>query len=142
MNSQRTTRESPNSIWAHPKEIDTKKWLLELATENLLWDKYSGTVTKKALCKWGQFDRAKTTLRILLVSWNFYTIFKGFRSLNAKNLGSVGQRAAKLLAIKLWEWFDHGQIRIWADCFECGRGWKADFFLRPPTLIANNFAAL
>ena len=38
---------------------------------------------------------------MLLASWNFYTVWKGFRSLNAKNLGSVGQRAAKLLAVKV-----------------------------------------
>ena len=34
---------------------------------------------------------------------NFLQLFKGFRSFNAENLGSVGQRATKLLAIKLWD---------------------------------------
>ena len=29
-----------------------------------------------------------------------------------------------------------------ADRFELGRGWMADFFLRPPTLTDNNFKAL
>ena len=43
----------------------------------------------------------KTTFKILLASWAFYTILKGFRSFNAKNLGSLGQRTAKLPAIKL-----------------------------------------
>ena len=38
---------------------------------------------------------------MLLASWNVYTTEKGFRSLNAKNLGFVGQRAAKLLAVKV-----------------------------------------
>ena len=55
---------------------------------------------------------------------------------------SIGQWAAKLPAIKLWEWFDPGCSRTRADRFECGRGWKADFFFRPPTLTASNFAAL
>ena len=47
------------------------------------------------------FDRAKPTLKMLLASWNIYKIEKRFRSLNAKNLGSVSQRAAKLLALKV-----------------------------------------
>ena len=54
-----------------------------------------------SLCKWGHFERVKTTLKILLVFWTFDTVLKGFRSFNAKNLGSVGQRAAKLLAVKV-----------------------------------------
>ena len=29
-----------------------------------------------------------------------------------------------------------------AEWFECGRGWMADFFLRPPILTASNFEAL
>ena len=40
---------------------------------------------------------------------------KGFRSFDSENLGSVGQRAAKLLAIRLWEWFDPGRSRIWDE---------------------------
>ena len=32
---------------------------------------------------------------------NFYTVLKMFRSFNAENLRSVGQRAAKLLAVKV-----------------------------------------
>ena len=35
-----------------------------------------------------------------LVSYNFDTIKKGFRSFDDKNLGSVGQRALKLMAVK------------------------------------------
>ena len=79
---------------------------------------------------------------MLLASWNFDTVLKRFRSFNAKNLGSVGQRAAKLPAIKLWEWFYPARTKIRADWFECGRGCVADFFLRPPTLTASNFEAL
>ena len=47
------------------------------------------------------FNGAKPTLKILLASLAFYTVFKGFRILNAENLGSVGQRAAKLPTIKV-----------------------------------------
>ena len=38
---------------------------------------------------------------MLLASWTFNTVWKRFRSFNAKNLGSVCQRAAKLLAVKV-----------------------------------------
>ena len=57
-------------------------------------------------------------------------------------MGSVGQRAAKLSSVKLSERFDPGPSQTWADWFECGWGWAADFFLRPPTLTASNFKAL
>ena len=52
------------------------------------------------LCKWGHFERVKTTRKILLVSWFLVCFFKRFRSFNGKNLGSADQRAAKLLAVK------------------------------------------
>ena len=38
---------------------------------------------------------------MLLASWNVYKIETGFRSLNGKNFDSIGQRAAKLLAVKV-----------------------------------------
>ena len=59
------------------------------------------------------------TLSGLLASWTLNTVLKGFRSINAENLGSIGQRAAKLLAIKLWEWFDLGQTQIQACLHAC-----------------------
>ena len=90
----------------------------------------------------GYFDRAKPILKLLLASWTFYSFLKEFRSFNAENLGSVGQRAAKWPAIKLWEWFDPGTTRIRADWFESGRGQMADFFVRPPTLTTGNFRAV
>ena len=65
--------------------------------------------------KWGHFDRAKSILKILLVSWTLGTVEKGFRSFNSENLRSVGQMAAKFLAIKHWEWFDPRRSRIWAE---------------------------
>ena len=52
-------------------------------------------------------------------------------------MGSVGQRAAKLLSVKLWERFGQGRSRTRADWFESGRGQMADFFLGPPTLTAS-----
>ena len=55
---------------------------------------------------------------------------------------SVGQKAAKLLAVKIWEWFDPRRSRIQAEWFERGQGRAADFFVRPPTLIASNFDGL
>ena len=96
----------------------------------------------RSLCKWGQLKRAKPILKMLLASWAFYIILKGFRSFNAENVGSVGQRAANLPAIKVWEWFDPGPPRTRADWFECGRGRMADFFVRPPTLTTGNFEAI
>ena len=53
------------------------------------------------LCKWGNFEWAKPILKMLLASWFLVCFFKRFRSFNAKNLRSVGQRAAKLLAVKV-----------------------------------------
>ena len=79
---------------------------------------------------------------MLLASWTFDTVEKKIRSLNTENLGSVGQSAAKLLAIKLWEWFDFARVRTRADWFNTGQGKVADILLRPPTLKASNFAAL
>ena len=38
---------------------------------------------------------------MLLATWFLMCFFKWFRSFNAQNLGSVGQRAAKLLAVKV-----------------------------------------
>ena len=102
----------------------------------------NGTLTKEILLKWGHFDGAKPTLKILLASWAFYTVLTRFWTFNAESLGSVDQRAAKLPVIKLWEWLDRDRIRTWAAWFEWGRGRAADFFLRPPTLKAGNFEAL
>ena len=70
---------------------------------------------------------------MLPASWNFDTLYNGFRSFNDRNMGSVGQRAAKLLAIKLWEWFDPGTTRTRAEWYECSRGrmhtdWFQEFF--------------
>ena len=65
---------------------------------------------------------------MLLASWTFDTVEKKIRFLSTENLGSVDQSAAKLPAIKLWEWFDFARVRTQADWFEKGRGRQADFF--------------
>ena len=86
-------------------------------------------LAKWVLLKWGLSDRIKPSLKLELVSWSLAYFCKTFRSFNAENLGSLGQRATKWLAIKLWEWFDPGKTRIRADWLERGRGRMADFFL-------------
>ena len=64
---------------------------------------------------------------MLLASWTFDIVLKEFRSFNAENLGSVGERAAKFLAIKLWEWFDPGPNALSHNL--AGMAEVADFFL-------------
>ena len=75
-------------IWTHcfSKQSACKNHCTAMPDEN-------GTLSKSALLKWGHFDKAKHTLKILLASWTF-TVWKVFRSFNAENLGSVCQRAA------------------------------------------------
>ena len=51
--------------------------------------------------KWGHFEQAKMTLKMLSASWYLKYLFKGFRYFNTVNMGSVGQRASKLLAVKV-----------------------------------------
>ena len=48
-----------------------------------------------------RIHRAKPTFKMLSVSWNLVYFEKSFRSFNAESFGSVGQRAAKLLAVKV-----------------------------------------
>jgi len=86
--------------------------------------------------KMRQLRERKNTLKMLPVSWFLVSFFERFRSFVATNIKSVGQRASKLLAVKVWGWFDPRRSRIWAEWFEWGWGRFADFFLRPPTLTA------
>ena len=80
----------------------------------------------KSLCKWGHFEKAKTTFKMLLATWFLVCFFKRFRSFVAENLESVGQRAAKLPAIKLWEWFETVQASNPGTLADWGRGRLAD----------------
>ena len=75
-------------------------------------------------------------------SLDFLYVFKRFRSFIAINIKSVGQRALKLLAVKVWKWFDPRRSWIWAELFKWGLGVLADFFLSPPAFTASNFEAL
>ena len=64
-------------------------------------------------------------VKMLLALWLLLYFFKRFRSFNDKNLGSVGQRAAKLPAIKLWEWFEGAGVRTRAHWLTgAGAGWQ------------------
>ena len=69
-------------------------------------------------------------------------LYNRLRSFNARNLQSVGQRASKLPALKLLEWFNPGRSQIQANWFKWGLGQVADFFLRSPALTSSNFKAL
>ena len=76
---------------------------------------------------------------MLSASWNFRTIEKRFRSLNAENLKSAGQRAAKLLAVKIGglKKKSAAQPRPHSNHparFEFSRGWIILKFWCPVTL--------
>ena len=78
-------------------------------------------------------------------SWTFHILWKCFRSFITRNVGSVGQRAAELPDIKLFEWFDPGELEPRPNALahiSAGMAKVADFFFKTPTLTASNFAAL
>ena len=75
---------------------------------------------------------------MLPATWFLVYLFKRLISFNPVNMGSVDQRAAKVLAIKLWEWFDSAQTLM----VRVGPGSGGRLFMRSPTLTASNFAAL
>ena len=75
------------------------------------------TITKQALCKWGQVERAKPILKILLVLWvESKYVSKEFKASPKRYVlwDFVGQRSAKLLSIKLQGWSHHPGYRTWA----------------------------
>ena len=76
---------------------------------------------------------------MLPATWAFDMLWNGVRSLNTVTMRSISQRATKLLAGKLWEWFDP-PIALAHTSAEMAKA--ADFFLRTPNLTASNFAAL
>ena len=77
----------------------------------------------------GHFKSAKHNFKTMTASWFVIYFFKRFRYFNSKNMGSVGQRGAKLLSVKLWEWFDPGRTQIWAEWFEWGQTFSWDLEL-------------
>ena len=77
---------------------------------------------------------------MLLASSTFDTILKGSRSFNAKNLESVGQRAAKLPAKNFEN--DLAPCKVKSGRTDLSvAGAARQTFLRPPTLTASNFEA-
>ena len=68
------------------------------------------------------------------------------RSFHTGNIGSLGQRAAKLPSVKLWELFKLGRTRTRVDTLvvhtSAVMAKAADFFLRTLTLTASDFEAL
>ena len=79
---------------------------------------------------------------MLVASWNLIHFEKGFRSLNAENLRSVGQRAAKLLAVNIW-----GLMKKFATRPRPWLNWSAQIRVVPgsnhsKSLMAGNFKAL
>ena len=83
------------------------------------------------------FERAKLTLKMPTAAWFLVYFFKRFRSFNTANIESVSQKAAKLLSIKIWKWFDPGPAHTFALKAEA-----EDFSLRPPIFTASNFKSL
>jgi len=81
------------------------------------------------------FDRTKNTL-------TFETVLKGFRSFNAKNLGSVGQRAAKLLAVKVGGLKKKSASRPRPQSASLLGFEPRSRFNHSQSLMAGNFAAL
>ena len=82
------------------------------------------------------------TLKILPASWYLKYLFKGFRSFNTVNMGSVGQRASKLLAVKVGGLKKKSAIWPWPLSNQSAR-----VRLRPgsnlsQSLTDSNFAAL
>ena len=100
--------------------------LRQLSWEWYTHSKKYSTSYYETLCKWGDFERAKTTLKMLLGSWFLVCFFKRFRSFVAKNLEPVGQRATKLSAIKLWGWLDRDRVSNPGRLADWGRGRLAD----------------
>ena len=110
----------PKSRFNLQGTVNSKK-ILQYSGVRLRRDAYN-----KSLCKWGHFEKAKTTFKMLLATWFLMCFFIRFRFFNAKNLGSVGQRAAKLPAIKLWEWFETVQASNPGTLADWGWGRLAD----------------
>ena len=88
------------------KEMSIKQYDYYLETYSAL---QKNSFFGHSLCKWGHFERAKPTLKMLLASWFLVCFFKRFRSFIALNLGSTNQRAANIMT-SLWFPSGAGQI--------------------------------
>ena len=108
-----TITEGLNPVLSLFSKLPIQLW--PLAYKRLLNEPYVNEVT---------LTLAKPSLKILLGSWTFDTVKGDFRSFDAKNLGYVCQRALKLSAVKLQEWFDPGCTWTWAELACIHLGWN------------------
>ena len=95
-----------------------------------------------ALCKWGHFDKAKPTFKMLLAFWSFDTVEKRVRTLNAVNMGSVGQRAAMILAVNVGGLKKKSANRPWPHSKQLAWVRFRSRSNHSQSLMAGNFAAL
>ena len=79
---------------------------------------------------------------MLLASWNFDTVLKRFRFFNAESLGSVSQRASKLLAVKVWGLKKKSASRPRPQSASLPRFEPRSRSNHSQSLMAGNFAAL
>ena len=79
---------------------------------------------------------------MLSASWNFEKLYNIFRSFNAKNLGSVGQRVAKLQALKVGDLKKKSAIRPRPHSNHSARIQIRPRLNHSQSLMAGNFAAL
>ena len=96
----------------------------------------------KLLCKWGDFERAKTNFKMLLASWFLVCSLKRVRSLNAENLGSVDKRASKLLTIKVGGLKKKSAFQPRPPSNRSARVHDHQGSNHSPSLMAGKFAAL
>ena len=92
--------------------------------------------------KWGHFEREKMTLKMLPASWYLKYLFKRFRSFNTVNMGSFGQRASKLLAVKVGGLKKKSAIWPRPLSNQSARVWLRPRSNLSQSLTDSNFAAL
>ena len=77
-------------IVMHPNSSgNDNSWENMLIFENYSRGKKYTPAYNKSLCKWGHFEKAKTTFKMLLATWYLMCFYKGFRSFSAESLRSV-----------------------------------------------------
>ena len=83
-----------------------------------------------------------TSLKLLQTSWFFIYFFKRFGSLNTVNIGFVGWRASKLLAVKVRGLKKKSAAWPWPHSNHLARIWVCPGSNHSQSLMAGNFAAL
>ena len=84
----------------------------------------------------------KTTLKMLLASWFLMCFYRRLRSFSDKNWGPVGQRAAKLPAIKVGGLKKKSAFQPQPHLNRSARVWEHPGSNHSQSLMAGNFAAL